>query len=94
MLFQALGIHTAAEKPKDREWVFILLNFLKAYVQDLGKELLMDDDYHVSYVTDLIHALHEATRDAETGKHPSSHPMRRKVCLTLVVKSCRNMTIR
>ena len=76
MLFQALGIHNTAEKPKDREWVFILLNFLKAYVQDFGKELLMSEQDHVTYVTELIHDLREATRDAESGVYstlPSSH---------------------
>ena len=79
MLFQALGIHNTAEKPKDREWVFILLNFLKAYVQDFGKVLLMSEQDHVSYVTELIHDLREATRDAESGGYstlPSSHGKR------------------
>ncbi|CAL1704950.1 unnamed protein product [Somion occarium] len=74
MLFQALGIHTAAEKPRDREWIFILLDFLKAYVQDLGKELLMNTEDHIEYVTSLVQALHEATQEAESDLSHHDHP--------------------
>ncbi|KAK7693660.1 hypothetical protein QCA50_003229 [Cerrena zonata] len=82
MLFQALDIHAAAEKPKDREWIFILLNFLKAYVQDLGKELLTGGEDHATYVKDLISALHEATRDMELELSHQDHPM-----ITLTIPS-------
>lgn len=69
MLSQALDIHSAVGKPRDRDWVYLLLDFLKAYIQDLGKQLLLTEPDHVTYVTNLVHALSDAARDAPSGMY-------------------------
>lgn len=67
MLSQALDIHAISEKARDRDWVYILLDFLKAYIQDLGKELLLSEPDQQTYVTNLVEALSEAARNAPSG---------------------------
>ncbi|THH29639.1 hypothetical protein EUX98_g4553 [Antrodiella citrinella] len=74
MLAQALDIHSALSKPRDRDWVYILLDFLKAYIQDLGKDLLLTELDHVAYVTNLVQALSDAARDAPSEMIHHDHP--------------------
>ncbi|KAI1794522.1 trafficking protein particle complex subunit 10 [Ganoderma leucocontextum] len=65
MLNRALNIHHAAEKPKDREWIHILLHFLRAYVEDGGRDLLLSEEDNKTYVEGLIAALKEAARNLD-----------------------------
>ena len=67
MLSQALDIHNTVGKARDRDWVYILLDFLKAYIQDFGKELLLTEPDHITYVTNLVQALSAAAKDAPAG---------------------------
>ena len=67
MRMQALSIHTSTEQPKDADWAHIVLDFLKAYVEDMGAELLMDVDDHKAYVTGLIESLRHAASELQTG---------------------------
>ena len=71
MLTRALDLYDSAEKPRDRDWLSILLEFLKAYVHDLGKALLITKDDHVAYTSSLIHALQEAARALDAGQYIS-----------------------
>ena len=72
MLTRALDLHDSVEKPRDRDWLLILLEYLKAYVQDLGKALLITKDDHVAYTSSLVHALRETALALETGQGYSS----------------------
>ncbi|KAH8106751.1 trafficking protein particle complex subunit 10 [Cristinia sonorae] len=74
MLCQALDIHSSVGKARDRDWVYILLDFLKAYIQDLGKELLMVESDHMNYVTDLVEALRVAAQSAPSEMTHHDHP--------------------
>lgn len=67
MRMQALTVHDLAVRAKDEEWLHIALAFLKTYVEDMGKELLMDVDDHVAYVTDLVAAVRDAARGLQSG---------------------------
>lgn len=68
MRMQALSIHTFTEQAKDADWVHIVLDFLKAYVEDMGAELLMDVDDHKAYVTGLIESLRHAASELQAGR--------------------------
>ncbi len=67
MLFRALTTHASAESTKDEAWIRLLLHFFKAYVQDLGKMLLLKQREQVTYVTELAEALISAARDVPSG---------------------------
>lgn len=66
MLNRALDIHASAEKPKDREWIHILLHFLRAYVDDMMDLLLSTDDSE-AYVAQLVSALKDAAHELDSG---------------------------
>ena len=67
MLTRALDLHSEAEKPRDREWITLLLEYLKAYVQDFGKALLITKEDHVAYTSSLISALSDSARALKAG---------------------------
>ena len=67
MLTRALDLHAEAQKPQDRDWVMILLEYLKAYVQDMGKSLLITKEDHVRYTSSLVEALVESARTLKSG---------------------------
>ena len=67
MLTRALDLHESVEKPHDKDWLSVLLEYLKAYVHDLGKALLITKDDHVAYTSSLVHALRQAAQSLETG---------------------------
>ena len=67
MLNRALNIHHAAEKEKDREWIHILLHFLRAYVEDGGRDLLLCEEDNKAYVEGLVVALKEAAQSLDNG---------------------------
>jgi trafficking protein particle complex subunit 10 len=69
MLTRALDLHESVKQPRDRDWLLLLLEYLKAYVQDLGKALLITKDDHIAYTSSLVHALREAAMTIETGSH-------------------------
>ncbi|KAI8998488.1 trafficking protein particle complex subunit 10 [Trametes punicea] len=74
MLNRALDIHAAAEKPKDREWIHILLHFLRAYVDDLGKDLLLSKQDSEAYVGRLVMALKDAAHELDSDTPYPDHP--------------------
>ena len=69
MLNRALNIHEAAEKPRDREWIHVLLHFLRAYVEDGGRDLLLSEEDNKAYVEKLVAALKEAAENLDNGRH-------------------------
>ncbi|PIL24147.1 hypothetical protein GSI_13900 [Ganoderma sinense ZZ0214-1] len=74
MLNRALNIHDAAERAKDREWIHILLHFLRAYVEDGGRDLLLSEEDNKAYVEGLIAALKEAARNLDNDVPFPDHP--------------------
>lgn len=72
MLSRALDTHVELHKPKDREWIHILLSFLKAYVDDFGKELLVYEEDKKAYVSRLIGEMRSAVCGLEAGNNCSS----------------------
>ncbi|KAI9065113.1 hypothetical protein FKP32DRAFT_1674998 [Trametes sanguinea] len=74
MLNRALDIHAAAEKPKDREWIHILLHFLRAYVDDMGKDLLLSKEDSEAYVAQLVQALKDAAHELDSDTPYPDHP--------------------
>ena len=80
MLSRALDIHGTLDKPKDREWIHILLSYLKTYVECLGNELLLHEQDKVDYVDGFVNALKTASEKLDAGIVTSSpfislHPL-------------------
>lgn len=86
MRMQALTVHTSAEKARDEEWIHIVLDFLRTYVEDMGKELLMDVDDQLSYVVGLVTSLIEAARGLQADLLHPDHPA---LSLTIADKAVR-----
>ncbi|CDO72874.1 hypothetical protein BN946_scf185002.g59 [Trametes cinnabarina] len=74
MLNRALDIHAAAERPRDQEWIHILLHFLRAYVDDMGKDLLMSEEDGEAYISQLIRALKDAANELDSDTPYPDHP--------------------
>ncbi|EIW60047.1 uncharacterized protein TRAVEDRAFT_164477 [Trametes versicolor FP-101664 SS1] len=74
MLNRALDIHAFAEKSKDREWIHILLHFLRAYVDDMGMDLLLSTDDSEAYVAQLVSALKDAAHELDSDTPYPDHP--------------------
>ncbi|KAI0831480.1 trafficking protein particle complex subunit 10 [Trametes gibbosa] len=74
MLNRALDIHASAEKVKDREWIHILLHFLRAYVDDTGMDLLLTHDDSQAYVAQLVSALKDAAHALDADTPYPDHP--------------------
>ena len=83
MLSQAIDTHAQLNNPKDREWIHIILSYLKTYVEELGNELLLHEDDKVAYVGKLIAEMRDAAEDLESGEsnHSSSLFSRFKIVL-------------
>jgi trafficking protein particle complex subunit 10 len=67
MLSQALDTHELMKKPKDREWMHTFLNFLSAYVQDIGSALLMQVEDKVAYMSHLVAAMKSCASEMDSG---------------------------
>ena len=75
MLSRAIDMHTALKKPRDREWIHILLAFLKTYVNDRSTELVMSDVDIMEYIAGLVSALREAAENLDSGHWLRSYCM-------------------
>lgn len=67
MLSRAIDAHAALEKPRDREWIHILLAFLKTCVNDRSTELVMSDEDITGYISGLMSFLREAAEKLDSG---------------------------
>ena len=67
MLTHALNLYSSSQQSKDRDWIYLVLEFLKAYVEDLGKELLVEADDHRAYISGLIAAFKDAAANLQSG---------------------------
>ena len=67
MLNRALTIHESAGKAKDREWIHVLLHFLRAYVDSMGKDLLIGEEDSKAYIEGLVASLQDAAEALDSG---------------------------
>ncbi|KAJ3509402.1 hypothetical protein NLJ89_g5241 [Agrocybe chaxingu] len=74
MLSRALDTHAAFDKPKDAEWIHIVLSFLKAYVEHYNEEMLMHNVDKVNYVSKLIELLRISVEKLESDLPHPDHP--------------------
>ncbi|KAF8136643.1 trafficking protein particle complex subunit 10 [Boletus edulis] len=75
MLSRAIDTHAALKKPRDREWIHILLAFLKTYVTDRSTELVMSEDDIMEYIAGLVSALREAAEKLDSDLIHSDLPV-------------------
>ncbi|GBE82036.1 hypothetical protein SCP_0404120 [Sparassis crispa] len=74
MLTHALNVHASAKQTKDVDWIHLVLEFLKAYVEDIGKDLLTDEADRRSYVSGLFSGLVEAAEGLQSDMFQLDHP--------------------
>ncbi|KAG2157362.1 trafficking protein particle complex subunit 10 [Suillus clintonianus] len=72
VLSRAIDIHAELEKPQDREWIHILLAYLRTYTNDISKELASEEEGEKS-VTQLITALHAAAKSLDSDLIHTDH---------------------
>ncbi|KAF9466293.1 trafficking protein particle complex subunit 10 [Collybia nuda] len=74
MLSRALDTHSDMKKPKDTEWIHILLSFLKSYIENLGSELLLHTGGQVTYMTKLVNDMSHAAAELDGDLAHPDHP--------------------
>ncbi|KAJ7905373.1 trafficking protein particle complex subunit 10 [Mycena olivaceomarginata] len=74
MLSLALDTHAELDKTKDREWIHILLSFLKTYVETVGLDLLMHEEDSVEYISRLVQAMRDSATMLEADLSHPEHP--------------------
>ncbi|KAH7915010.1 trafficking protein particle complex subunit 10 [Hygrophoropsis aurantiaca] len=74
MLSRAMDTHAKLDKPHDREWIHILLAFLKTYINDTTQEVLMPEEDMRQYVTQLVGALTSAAHKLDSDLAHPDHP--------------------
>lgn len=67
MFSRAMDVHAMSEKEQDREWVHLLLSYLKSFVEDRGDYLLLHDDEKTAYISQLVAAVTDAVGRLEEG---------------------------
>ncbi|KAA1469549.1 hypothetical protein DENSPDRAFT_857972 [Dentipellis sp. KUC8613] len=74
MLCQAIETYARGDMSKDQQWANIALSFLKSFVGDLGKDLLMQEEDKTAYVTRIVDALKTVLDTLETDIIRTDHP--------------------
>ncbi|KAJ3796702.1 trafficking protein particle complex subunit 10 [Lentinula aff. detonsa] len=74
MLSRALETHETAGKPKDREWIHVLLAFFKTYAESGGTELLIPRESKGVYISQLTRSLETAVSDLDSDLSYPDHP--------------------
>ncbi|CAK5277454.1 unnamed protein product, partial [Mycena citricolor] len=75
MLSLALDTHSKLDKTQDREWIHILLSFLKTFIETEGLELLMPHVDHQAYVSQLVEAMYASAKSLESDLSHPDHPI-------------------
>ncbi|KAF9264760.1 hypothetical protein L218DRAFT_979450 [Marasmius fiardii PR-910] len=73
-LCRALETHATLQKPRDREWIHVLLSFMKTYAESAGAELLMSAEDQVTYISHLLNQLTIAADELQEILHHPDHP--------------------
>ncbi|KAJ7740726.1 trafficking protein particle complex subunit 10 [Mycena maculata] len=74
MLSLALDTYAELDKSKDREWIHILLSFLKTYVETVGLDLLMHEEDSAEYISRLVQAMKDSATALESDLSHPDHP--------------------
>ncbi|KAJ6630673.1 trafficking protein particle complex subunit 10 [Mycena sp. CBHHK59/15] len=74
MLSLALDTHESLDKAKDREWIHILLSFLKTYVDTVGLDLLMHEEDSTEYISRLVEAMKDSAAALDSDLPHPEHP--------------------
>ncbi|KAH7889469.1 trafficking protein particle complex subunit 10 [Phlebopus sp. FC_14] len=74
MLSRAIDTHAQLQRPRDREWIHILLAYLKTYVNDTSSDLLMSQEDLKEYATKLVNVLREGTERLDSDLVYLGHP--------------------
>ncbi|KAI6109597.1 trafficking protein particle complex subunit 10 [Pisolithus sp. B1] len=74
MLSRAIDTHTLLQKPRDREWIHLLLAFLRTYVNETSTEPLISHNID-HYVTKLATALREVSEKLDSDLAHPDHPV-------------------
>ncbi|KIJ16879.1 hypothetical protein PAXINDRAFT_162498 [Paxillus involutus ATCC 200175] len=74
MLSRAIDTHADLGRPHDREWIHLLLAFLKTYVNEMNIELIISEEDIKAYVTRLVVALREAVGTLGSDLNHPDHP--------------------
>ncbi|KAF8652735.1 hypothetical protein AX16_004233 [Volvariella volvacea WC 439] len=75
MLSRALDTHALMSKPKDTEWIHILLSYIKTYVDCEGTDMLLHGQDRVDYLSGLLEQLISAAAALEHDLPYPDHPM-------------------
>jgi trafficking protein particle complex subunit 10 len=67
MLSRALHAHAGLGKPKDKEWIHILLSFLNTWLDSVGTPLTLEDET-VNNICNLVQGMRSAVEALESGK--------------------------
>jgi hypothetical protein len=75
MLSRALQVHHSLDKSKDREWIHVLLAFLKTYVDGLGAESLFPQGDKIISVDYLVQEMKKAASALDADLSHPDHPI-------------------
>ncbi|TFY76964.1 hypothetical protein EWM64_g7048 [Hericium alpestre] len=74
MLLRAIQTYDQGENAKDQQWINVALSFLRSYVTDLGKDLLMQEGDNTIYVDNIVQSLRAAVRNVDADFTEADHP--------------------
>ncbi|KAJ7063184.1 trafficking protein particle complex subunit 10 [Mycena amicta] len=74
MLSLALDTHAELNKSNDREWIHVLLSFLKTYVETAGLDVLMHKEDSVEYISKLVQAMKTSASELDSDLLYPDHP--------------------
>ncbi|TFK27359.1 hypothetical protein FA15DRAFT_666419 [Coprinopsis marcescibilis] len=75
MFSRALDTHKKLEKPRDSEWIHLILSFLKAFVENSGAEALISSSNSNGYVSDFVHEVKEVAAGLDNDIRYADHPI-------------------
>ena len=73
MRYQAIRIHAQSERARDKEWVMLVMEFLRMYTSDLSRELLAQVVDMKVYLSALTEQLKSAASEIESGLFQRYH---------------------
>lgn len=74
MLSRALRVHQSLDKPTDREWIHILLAYLKSYIEGMGTEALALEGQDAPPIDRLLERLQNGATSLDADLSHPDHP--------------------
>ncbi|EIW85047.1 hypothetical protein CONPUDRAFT_47585 [Coniophora puteana RWD-64-598 SS2] len=66
MLCRAINVHKSLNKPHNREWIYMLLDFFKAYIPDTNRELSPLDQDGLSSLSTLVNHVVTSAKELDS----------------------------